>query len=78
MRYSVKPTYPPNLCMECGEQCRHPKRFCDDTCKDNYLRGRGLIIDPRGASQVAAQRQQRGVTPEARENRRKLSVGRPF
>lgn len=78
MRYSTKPTLPPNLCMECGEQCRRPKRFCDDACKDNYLRGREFVIDHRGTGQVAAERKRRGVTPEALENRRKLSVGRQF
>lgn len=78
MRYSVKPTYPPNLCMECGEQCRRPKRFCDDSCKDAYLRGRGFVINHRGAEQVAAQRQIQGITPLALENRRKLSVSREF
>lgn len=68
----------PNLCMECGDQCRRPKRFCSDSHKELWQSGRGMVINHHGAAQVAAQRQQLGITPEALENRRKLSVSREF
>ena len=78
MRYSIKPILPPNRCMECGEICRRPKRFCADSCKERYLEGRGFVPNHRGIEQIREQRQMRGVTPEALENRRKLHVQQPF
>ena len=76
--YGTKLLQPPNHCMECGEICRRPKRFCTDSCKERYLEGRGFVPNHRGIEQVAAERRLRGITPEALENRRKLNVGRPL
>ena len=73
---STKAEMLPNLCMECGEQCRRPKKFCDDTHRQFF--GRETRIDARGAGIVAAARQRRGITPESLEWRRKLNVTQPF
>lgn len=62
MRYSTKASTPPNPCMECGEQCRQPKRFCSDSHKDLWLSGPGMTINHRGAAQVREARQRLGIT----------------
>ena len=76
--YGSKSLQPPNRCLECGEVCRRPKRFCAESCRERYLEGRGFVPNHRGIEQVAAERRRRGVTPEALENRRKLHVQQPF
>ena len=78
LRFSTKAEMPPNLCMECGEVCRRPKRFCSDAHKELWLAGRGIVIDARGAAQVADERRYRAVTKEAIEWRNKLNVQRAF
>lgn len=74
LHFAVKSAIPPNLCMECGEVCRRPKRLCSDHCKTLFLAGRGIVINHQGAEQVAAQRQARGVTTDALEFKRKRSI----
>jgi hypothetical protein len=64
--------------MECGEQCRRPKRFCSDAHKELWLSGRGIVVDHRGAEQVERQRRIAGITPESLEWRRKRNVGNSF
>jgi hypothetical protein len=76
--YGSKSMQLPNRCMECGEICRRPKRFCADSCKERYLQGRGFVPNHQGIEQVCAERQRLGVTPEAREWRRNLNVSKPF
>ena len=83
MRYSTHPTHPPNLCRECGEQVRRPKRFCDTRCERLWRSGPEITdaqkdLYARSIEQIAKQRKERGITPEALEYRRKLSVQRPF
>ena len=78
LKYGINPLTPPNPCMECGDRCRRPKRFCSDSHHELWITGRGLVIDQRGAEQVAAQRKQRGITPESLDWRRKLNVSKPF
>lgn len=68
----------PNLCMECGDQCRRPKRFCSDSHRELFMKGPGMVINHHGAAQVAAQRQRQGITPEALDWRRKLSLQNVF
>ena len=76
--YNTKSATPPNPCLECGEQCRRPKRFCCDSHKEAWLSRKIMEIDPRGVSQVARDRARLGITPESLEWRRKLSVSQPF
>ncbi len=82
LRYGIKPDHEPNRCMECGENCRRPKRFCRKHCEVlNEKPMRQFFTDDvyqRGADQVRAERLKRGITPEALEFRRKLSLQRPF
>ena len=78
MKYPTKSLQPPNLCMECGTEIRRPKRFCDEGCKDNYLRGRGFVPAHRGIEQVNSQRRLLGITPESLEWRRKRNVNAAF
>jgi len=76
--YGTKVATPPNLCMECGEVCRRPKRFCSDSHKELWLAGRGIVIDSRGLEQVEQMRRNIGTTPESREWRRKLGIQLDF
>ena len=78
MKFSTKAATLPNPCLECGVQCRRPKRFCTDSHKELWLSRRIDDLNPRGVEQVAADRQRLGITPEALEWRRKLSVSQPF
>jgi hypothetical protein len=78
MKFGTKASYAPNPCMECGEHCRRPKRFCSDSCKELWLGGRGITLDARGAAQVTDERRFRGITSEALEWRRKLGVSNAF
>lgn len=78
LRYGTRADTPPNLCMECGVQCRRPKRFCTDDHKETWLSRRVSQADPRGITQVAQERQRLGITPQAIEWRQKLSLSRPF
>ena len=76
--YGTKASTPPNSCLECGEHCRRPKRFCSDGHKELWLKGRGIVLDHRGVAQVADERRYQAVTDEAREWRQKLALSRPF
>jgi hypothetical protein len=76
MKYAINPINPPNLCLNCNEQVRRPKRFCDDRCNAQF--GYGTVIDQRGTAQVQAARQQHGVTAEALEWKRKRNVQQSF
>lgn len=76
LNFSTKPDHAPNLCMDCGETCRRPKRFCNDSCRNAF--GRGTTINPVGLAQVDERRRRLGITPEAIEWRRNLSVSRTF
>jgi hypothetical protein len=76
--YGSKSLQPPNRCMECGETCRRPKRFCADSCKERYLAGRGFVPNYRGIEQVRVHRQALGITLDALEWRRKLNVQQSF
>lgn len=78
LRYGTKAESFPNRCLECGEQCRRPKRFCSETHKELWLAGRGIVINARGEAQVENERLYVGATQEALEWKRKLSVSRPF
>jgi hypothetical protein len=78
MRYTTAAERGPNRCMECGESCRLPKRFCSDSCHKLWLSGPELIHYPRGVEQVAAERKRLGITLEALEFKRKLSLERAF
>jgi hypothetical protein len=78
MKYGTKVDTPENRCMVCGDVCRRPKRFCSDAHKDEFLAGRGIVLNHRGIEQVSADRQRLGITPLALENRMKLSVQRPL
>jgi hypothetical protein len=73
---STKLDHAPNLCMDCGETCRRPKRFCNDSCRNAF--GRGTTINLMGLAQVDEQRRRLGITLEAIEWRRNLSVSRAF
>jgi hypothetical protein len=68
----------PNRCMECGEICRQPKRFCCEDHKVRWFANQGFAIDYRGVAQVAAERGRWGSTPEQREWKRKLSLSKEF
>lgn len=74
--FGIKATTVPNLCLECGEPCRRPKHFCSDA--ERELFGRNTSINRLGVAQVAAQRQQRGITPEALDFKRKRSIQNGF
>lgn len=76
--YSTKAATVPNPCMECGEHCKRPKRFCSDSHKELWLKGRGIVLDARGVAQIADERRFRGNTADAREFRRKLHLQQPF
>lgn len=78
MRFSTKATTLPNPCMECGEQCRRPKRFCSEGHKEEWLARRIFRLDQQGIARIAAERQRLGITAESLEWRRKLSVSRVF
>ena len=78
LRYGTAAQTLPNLCIECGETCRRPKRFCSDAHKELWLSGPGFKINHAGAAQVREQRQRLGITPEALEWRRKRNVSNPF
>lgn len=71
LRFSTRADTPPNLCMECGEVCRKPKRFCSDDHKELWLREHKKITPEELA------RARRNITP-AIEWRQKLSLSRPF
>lgn len=75
MRYSTKADRPVNRCMECGEPCKLPKRFCSEEHKIFWLKNsRGIMppehFDPRPPMPR--------LSPEALEWKRKLSLSRPF
>ena len=76
--YGSKSMQLPNRCMECGEICRRPKRFCADSCKERYLQGRGFVPSPQGIEQVRTERQRLGTTAESLEWRRKLGIQLDF
>jgi hypothetical protein len=78
MRYGTKAATLPNPCLECGQQCRQPKRFCSETHKELWFAGRGIVIDARGVAQIADERRYMAVTADALEWKRKLSLSRPF
>jgi hypothetical protein len=80
LRFSTKADTPPNLCMECGVQCRRPKRFCSDDHKQEWL-DRKIAREyppPPGTPSLAEQRKQLGISQESLDWRRKLSLSRPF
>ena len=76
--YGSKSLQPPNRCMECGETCRRPKRFCNESCKERYLEGRGFVPNHRGIDQVREDRQRFGITPDALVWKRKINVQQSF
>lgn len=76
--FGTKSATVPNLCMECGDQCRRPKRFCSDSHRELWHSGRGMVINHQGAAQIAAQRQARGITADALEFKRKRSIQNVF
>jgi hypothetical protein len=78
LHFAVKPEHEPNRCIECGEVCRRPKRFCSDSHKEIWASGRHGSINPIGAEQVAVSRRLLGITAESLEWRRKLNVQRAF
>lgn len=78
MKFSTKAATLPNPCLECGEHCRRPKRFCSEQHKEQWLVRRIFKLDAEQAARVEAQRKRLGITPEALEWRRKLSVQRAF
>jgi hypothetical protein len=78
LRYGTTVRTPPNPCLECGVQCRRPKRFCSDSHRESWLSHKIGSLDARGISQIQEQRRKIGLTPEAMEFRRKLNVSRPF
>ena len=78
LHFSTSAAQLPNQCLECGEQCKRPKRFCSDSHKEAWLASKVFALNHRGIAQVKAQREQLGITPEALDFRRKLSVTRPF
>lgn len=78
LRFAVKPEHEPNRCLECGEVCRRPKRFCSDSHKELWLAGRRLVLDYRGIGQVEEARKSLGITPQALEWKRRWHVSRPF
>lgn len=78
LRYGTVAATPPNPCLECGERCRRPKRFCSDAHRELWFKGIGLVIDQRGTRQISEARLRAGITSEALEWRRKLNVARPF
>jgi hypothetical protein len=78
LTYTTKSATLPNLCMECGESCRRPKRFCSDAHEKLFLSGPGFVIDPRGKAQVEADRKRLGITATALEWRRKRNVQLAF
>jgi hypothetical protein len=78
MKFSTVAINAPNPCLECGEHCKRPKRFCCDAHKEQWLAGRGVTYDQRGIAQVTDERRFRVIAPEALDWRRKLSVSRPF
>jgi hypothetical protein len=80
LRYGIKANTPPNPCMECGVQCRRPKRFCSDSHKEEWL-ARKIARDypqPPGTLSLAEQRRSMGITDESLEWKRKLNLSRPF
>ena len=77
MKYPVKSSNPPNLCLQCNEPCRRPSRFCNDEEKLQWLDShKPWHPDWRGAIQVENDR--RGVTAESIEWRRKRNVQSSF
>jgi hypothetical protein len=78
MKFSTKAQTLPNPCLECGEQCRRPKRFCSESHKEEWLVRRIFKLDAEQIARVEAQRKRLGITPESLEWKRKLHVSQPF
>ena len=83
LRYGLKSDTPPNLCLECGVQCRRPKRFCSEDHKETWLSRKIARAYPppvRCFSQLPgeAPRIESRQSTESREWRQKLALSRPF
>jgi hypothetical protein len=66
--------------MECGAQCRKPKRFCSEDHKEKWLASTiaRRYPHPVSAHPGAMERSEPYSTLEAIEWRQKLSLSRPF
>jgi predicted nucleic acid-binding Zn ribbon protein len=78
LRYGTAAATPPNPCMECGTHCRKSKRFCNDSCKELWLKGKGVVLNYSMIDQVALERQRFNTTTAWLEWRRKINVSQPF
>lgn len=80
LRYGLKSDTPPNLCLECGVQCRRPKRFCSEDHKETWLSSKiaRQYAQPPGTPSLKDQRRALGITDKAREWRQKIALSRPF
>ncbi len=68
-----------SCCLHCHEHTRGKKPFCNDECKILWLeKHHPWHQDWRGTIQVANERRALGITPEALEWKRKLSLSRSF
>jgi len=79
LTYSTKVDRGSNTCLHCGESLKHPKRFCNDQEKIQWLeQHHPWHPDWRGAVELEKERRRNAITWESLEWKRKLSLSRPF
>lgn len=76
---TTKSSHAEMRCLECNEAAQKRRPFCSDVCQLQWLEThKPWHRDWRGAMQVEAERQRRGITPAALDWKWKLNLSRGF